>query len=157
MLNVGVVYGMIHIRMSQGDHDTGQRMRRLESALDRAAGLDPTMAVPLARLGEAVLEAWARWRDATPPSPPPRPAHGDLKISNVLFVPGTEEALALIDFDTLGRHGLDAELGDALRSWCNPAGEDTIQPEFDMAIFEASLQGYFAEARTVTPEERATT
>lgn len=128
-------------------HDTGERMRRLETVLDRAADL--------ASLGEAVLEAWSRWCADTPASPPPRPAHGDLKISNVIFAPDSEEAIALIDFDTLGRHGLDAELGDALRSWCNPAGEDTIEPEFDMAIYEACIQGYFSEAGAVTPEERA--
>ena len=73
----------------------------------------------------------------------------------MLFAPGDGAALALIDFDTLGRHGLDAELGDAFRSWCNPAGEDTVSPEFDLEIFEASLAGYFGASRTTTAEERA--
>ncbi len=134
-------------------HDTSRRMARLEAALDRTDGLERAVTAAFAPLAEAVLREWAGWRAATPPPPPPRPAHGDLKISNVLFTP-SGVALALIDFDTLGRHGLDSELGDALRSWCNPAGEDTIHPAFDMGIFEASIDGYFAAARTATHEER---
>jgi Ser/Thr protein kinase RdoA (MazF antagonist) len=101
---------------------------------------------PLARL---VLEA----AQALPPLPdvPARIGHGDLKLNNIIFAPpagdsGTgdrDHALCLIDLDTVGPIALAHELGDALRSWCNPAGEDAPEAvSFDMAIFEAAWQGY---------------
>ncbi len=84
----------------------------------------------------------------------PRVVHGDPKISNVLFDADGREALALIDLDTLARMPLALELGDALRSWCNPHGEDAPDATFDLAYFDAALAGYAAVARVfVTPDE----
>ena len=37
------------------------------------------------------------------------------------------------------------ELGDALRSWCNPATEDAASARFVRAFFDAAIEGY-AEA-----------
>ncbi|HNC98496.1 MAG TPA: hypothetical protein PKW90_20360, partial [Myxococcota bacterium] len=37
---------------------------------------------------------------------------------------------------------LEVELGDALRSWCNPVGEDSTDTFFDRSLFEAALRGY---------------
>ena len=42
----------------------------------------------------------------------------------------------------LYRAPLWVELGDAWRSWCNPAGEDTRNARFEMSFFEASTQGF---------------
>ena len=46
------------------------------------------------------------------------------------------------------------ELADAMRSWCNPAGEDVRQAEFRLDLFEAAMQGYASEADW-TEAERA--
>jgi Ser/Thr protein kinase RdoA (MazF antagonist) len=87
---------------------------------------------------------------------PRRVTHGDPKISNLLFVPPDDRAHALVDLDTLGRLDLPTELGDAFRSWCNPAGEDGGEPALDLALFEAAVQGYAAAAPELpTPAERA--
>jgi Ser/Thr protein kinase RdoA (MazF antagonist) len=75
------------------------------------------------------------------PVAPRRIAHGDLKISNVIFS-ARDEAVALIDLDTLGRMTMAYELGDAWRSWCNPLGEDVIETRFDLEIFGAAVAGY---------------
>jgi hypothetical protein len=40
---------------------------------------------------------------------------------------------------------LPLELGDAMRSWCNPAGEDGHTGQFAAELFAAALSGY-AEA-----------
>src|SRR5262249_31493875 len=80
-------------------------------------------------------------------------AHGDLKISNVLFT-GDGEAHALLDLDTLGRLPIAFELGDAFRSWCNPLGEDVAETRFDLEVFAAAVAGY-AGARALAPEEVA--
>ncbi|MFP6654872.1 MAG: aminoglycoside phosphotransferase family protein, partial [Myxococcota bacterium] len=72
--------------------------------------------------------------------------HGDLKLSNLLFEsrdgPGRDKAVALIDMDTLMRAPLWVELGDAWRSWCNPAGEEVRKTRFDLSIFESSTKGF---------------
>ncbi len=98
------------------------------------------------------------------PALPPLPArviHGDLKFTNVLFAAdegaGARRALALIDFDTLARMPLWIELGDAWRSWCNRAGEDSEEPDFEESIFEASLGAYLeAMGGRLEPAERET-
>ncbi len=87
---------------------------------------------------------------------PRRVTHGDPKISNVLFVPPGDRAHAFVDLDTLGRLDLPTELGDAFRSWCNPAGEEAGEPALDLALFEAAVAGYGSAARgLVEPAEVA--
>lgn len=70
-----------------------------------------------------------------------RHAHGDPKISNIIF-DENDEAICLVDFDTLGKTGWSLELGDALRSWCNPHREDILDAHVDLAIAENALIGY---------------
>ena len=41
------------------------------------------------------------------------------------------------------------ELGDALRSWCNPAGEDATEVRFDLELARAALHGWAEEARAL--------
>ena len=85
------------------------------------------------------------------PQLPPAPArviHGDAKISNIIFDPNTKHALCLIDLDTLTRLPLYIELGDAIRSWCNPCGEDVAEGVFSMELFRAAIEGYATHAGT---------
>jgi Ser/Thr protein kinase RdoA (MazF antagonist) len=72
---------------------------------------------------------------------PLRLVHGDPKVSNFIFTT-TGEACALVDLDTLNHMTLAVELGDALRSWCNPQGEDSEHCVFNWEFFEHSLRGY---------------
>ena len=135
-----------------GVHDTAAHRGRLAGAVRRGAGdaVDPGDADAVARVAEAtqlgreILDAGAR----LPPlgELPRRPVHGDLKISNILFARGVTppSAICLIDLDTLGRQSVAYEMGDALRSWCNPAGEDTIDTRFDLDVFDAAVRGYAA-------------
>src|SRR5690606_35767203 len=98
-----------------GVHDTPRHLRNLERALEEHAEHRDYAAIrPLAT---AVLEQGA----SLPPLPraAERIVHGDPKISNIIFAPD-DRALCLVDLDTLGRMPIALELGDALRSWCNP-------------------------------------
>lgn len=126
-----------------GVHDTVAHLGKLRDRVARGG--------EAAELGREILAV----ADALPAMPaiPRRHVHGDLKISNVLFRGGV--ATSLVDLDTLGLGTLAFELGDAMRSWCNPHGEDAGAVRFDLAIFAAAIAGFRAEAEPiVTRDER---
>ncbi len=75
--------------------------------------------------------------------------HGDPKVGNVLFDSDSGQAVSLIDLDTVMPGLLLHDLGDCLRSCCNPAGEEIDSPEdivFDRHIFAAVMGGYCEKA-----------
>jgi len=121
-----------------GVHDTAAHLARLAShASDRS---DPEAA----DLGTEILAAAALL--PAMPETPRRHCHGDLKISNLLFATDPVRAVSLVDLDTLGLGTMAFELGDALRSWCNPRGEDAGSVTFDLPIFAAAIRGFRAVA-----------
>ncbi|MCB9764991.1 MAG: aminoglycoside phosphotransferase family protein [Alphaproteobacteria bacterium] len=127
-------------------HDTDHHMGVLREAL--AAHRDHRLYDRVAPVADAILSGWDRWDGRT--DHPPRVAHGDLKISNLRFSEAGE-GLCLLDLDTMGPLSLDVELGDAWRSWCNPAAEDSSETRFDLDLFEASAKAYL----TVRPLDAA--
>jgi Ser/Thr protein kinase RdoA (MazF antagonist) len=148
--------GHAFVGMRLGVHDTARHLAVLREALDERSA--HRLHAALAPLGEAIL----RGAGALPPLPPlpPRVGHGDLKFNNVLFAgaepPRGDEAVCLVDLDTVGPIHLGYELGDAWRSWCNPVGEDRADARFDLDVFAASLEGYRAGLRrTLSADERA--
>lgn len=139
-------YEFVHRRL--GVHDTRAHMGRLAEALVTQGG--HRLFGDVEPLACEILGQWARW-DGTLELPE-RVAHGDLKVSNLRFS-STGEALCLLDLDTMGRMSVDAELGDAWRSWCNPAGEDEASARLDLALFEASASSYLGH-HELSSEER---
>jgi len=133
-------------------HDTPRHMRRLAEAMD-ACG-EHRLSAGIREVGGEILATWSRWEGRCDPGLPLRPAHGDLKISNLRFDEAGQEAACLLDLDTLGRLTLEEELGDALRSWCNVQGEDQRRPGLDPEVFEATVGGYLSDAPFVLAEER---
>jgi Phosphotransferase enzyme family len=86
---------------------------------------------------------------------PLRLMHGDPKINNVMFDINTNKAVSMIDLDTVKPGLIHYDLGDCLRSGCNPAGEETEdwqQVSFDTIICEAILQGYLSVAKAFLTE-----
>ena len=77
----------------------------------------------------------------------PCPIHGDPKLANILFARDTGRAISLIDLDTVKPGLLHYDLGDCLRSCCNPAGEDAdlAMVSFDLAYCGAILRGYLPQ------------
>jgi hypothetical protein len=74
-----------------------------------------------------------------------RPIHGDPKVNNILVDGRTRKAVAMIDLDTVKPGLLHYDIGDCLRSGCNPMGEETPAWEtvyFEAELFQAILGGY---------------
>lgn len=88
-----------------------------------------------------------------------RVIHGDPKAANFLFAADADRAVSLIDFDTVKPGLLLHDLGDCLRSCCNPRGESHADPAatvFDPDLFEAIMQGYLEQAGPLpTPADQA--
>ncbi len=143
----GRLVGHFHVALDRFDyryrsgrsnvHDTPAHLRRLRLTLEpygahRLYGAVAPVAESLLREAEKVVDLEELSL---------RHAHGDLKISNLLF----DEAgrgICLIDLDTLTRMHWPLEMGDALRSWCNPATEDRQVARLDLDLFQMALGGY---------------
>lgn len=142
------------VGLRSGVHDTPAHLQRLRDAL--AEHTEHRLYDVVAPLGESLLrsaELLPKLDDL-----PSRVAHGDPKLNNVMFAgpegEAAEDALGLIDLDTVAPMPLHLELGDAWRSWCNPKGEDETQAFFDLDVFEASVRGYAEAGPTLAPAER---
>ena len=80
-----------------------------------------------------------------------RPIHGDPKINNVMLDEQSGLAVGLIDLDTVKPGLVHYDIGDCLRSCCNPLGEETLQVElvtFDLNLSRAILEGYLTMGRS---------
>ncbi|MFO0756161.1 MAG: aminoglycoside phosphotransferase family protein [Byssovorax sp.] len=147
----GRLVGLFHLAVADltheyrhtraGVHDTRKHLSVLEEAL--RTHRDHRLYAEVAPLGRAILSAAERLPDFG--GLPLRNVHGDLKIGNLMF--RDDHGLCLVDLDTLGKMVWPFEMGDALRSWCNPSGEDEAAPSIKIPLFAASLAGYGAIAR----------
>ncbi len=85
-----------------------------------------------------------------------RPIHGDPKVNNIMMDTGTGQAVGIVDLDTVKPGLIHYDIGDCLRSGCNPIGEETELWEtvqFDTDICRALLQGYLSAAREFLSED----
>ncbi|NJK41533.1 MAG: aminoglycoside phosphotransferase family protein [Acaryochloridaceae cyanobacterium SU_2_1] len=76
--------------------------------------------------------------------------HGDPKINNILIDTQTGQAVSVIDLDTVKPGLVHYDIGDCLRSGCNPWGEETKDwqaVQFDLDLCEALLSGYLGVAK----------
>ena len=81
---------------------------------------------------------------------PLRPIHGDPKINNVMINAATGQAISIVDLDTVKPGLVHYDIGDCLRSGCNPLGEETERWEavrFEPDLGQVILQGYLSQAK----------
>jgi hypothetical protein len=79
-----------------------------------------------------------------------RPIHGDPKVNNIMIDNETGYAIGIVDLDTVKPGLVHYDIGDCLRSGCNPLGEETAKWEtvrFEPDLCEATLRGYITVAR----------
>jgi Ser/Thr protein kinase RdoA (MazF antagonist) len=75
--------------------------------------------------------------------------HGDPKVNNIMIDDITDKGTAMIDLDTVSPGLIHVDFGDALRSLCNPAGEEETNLAkivFDEDLCAAFCKGYMREA-----------
>ena len=131
-----------------GAHDTAKHMAFLHNTVLKHDGHPQR-----ARVQDAAADILSAYKQLAPlPEVPLRMAHGDLKVSNILFA--QTRGVALVDLDTMAMLPIPIELGDALRSWCNPAAEDTKETAFEVPLFAAAMEGYLPQAAFLTSAER---
>lgn len=86
-----------------------------------------------------------------------RVIHHDAKISNVLFDIGTDKGLCVIDLDTVMPGYYISDVGDMLRTYLSPAGEEETEfskIEIREDYFREIAKGYLGEMKTsLTKEE----
>jgi len=84
-----------------------------------------------------------------------RTMHGDPKVNNILFDRQTQQALSVVDLDTVKAGLVHYDIGDCVRSGCNPAGEETEQwqdVQFEIELCQGILQGYLSTAQSFLTE-----
>lgn len=87
---------------------------------------------------------------------PVRTIHGDPKINNIMIDTATQQAISIVDLDTVKPGLVHYDIGDCLRSGCNPQGEETAQWEtvcFDPDLCQSILQGYLSQANFLTEND----
>ena len=88
---------------------------------------------------------------------PLRVTHNDTKINNVLFDKDTDEALVVIDLDTVMPGLVGHDFGDAVRFAANLVEEDSRESEkagVNMEVFRAFAEGFLTKtANSLTKPE----
>ncbi|MEM7531533.1 MAG: aminoglycoside phosphotransferase family protein [Chloroflexota bacterium] len=77
-----------------------------------------------------------------------RSIHGDPKVNNIMIDESTGHAISIVDLDTVKPGLVHYDIGDCLRSCCNPAGEETQDIDsvvFDTDLCRQILMGYLQE------------
>lgn len=83
------------------------------------------------------------------------PTHGDPKVGNILIDEATGKGTSIIDLDTIQPGLIHADIGDAVRSACNPAGEDAgdlSSVRCDVDLFASIWRGYKRHAKKFLSE-----
>ena len=133
-------------------HNTRQRYQQLQAAVAAdALGRVSEVAAELALIESMAAVSLDRIEAMEEGSEelPLRVTHNDPKINNVLFDVASDEAVCVIDLDTV-MPGLSLyDFGDLIRTATNPANEDErdlSKVQMRMPIFEALTEGYLQEA-----------
>lgn len=169
VLNAGKAFGDFQLQLSDFDsqqlyetipdfHNTKQRFVQLEEAIaadpvGRVAQVQPEICY-LRSVREQACRLTQMLEDGLLPL---RVTHNDTKINNVLFNTETDEAMVVIDLDTVMPGLVGNDFGDAIRFAANTVEEDCPYPEnarVNLDIFRAFAQGFLSKtASTLTKNE----
>jgi len=139
-------------------HHTPLRLAALERAIaedkmGRAKNVAPEIEFALKRKPESgiLIDAIAKGEI------PVRVTHNDTKLNNVLIDNKTQQAICVIDLDTVMPGSMLYDFGDSIRFGTNPVAEDepdTSKVVMDMELYKAYTEGFLFELRnSITPNE----
>ena len=158
---VGIGFGEFENRISDFDarlltetiplfHNVPRRQRELKEALAKASPerieSSKELLEYLKKFDKQMLELQQLKDDGFLPL---RVTHNDTKANNLLF-DHNDRPLCVIDLDTVMPGIVHYDFGDAIRSACNSAGEETRNLDevvFNMAFFEAFTAGFMEKAK----------
>ena len=103
-------------------------IKKFEEALTSGDSKRLLFAKPIINEILSELPILKKW-DNVCNSLPTRVVHYDTKINNFLFDKKTDEVLAIIDFDTLMPGCVLSDIGDMIRTYSNPVGEESKEIE----------------------------
>ncbi|MGH0031262.1 MAG: phosphotransferase enzyme family protein [Myxococcota bacterium] len=141
-----------------GFHDFDARVDAFErSVSDDAAGRLGAVAADVAAMGDAVAALRRALPERLGDRLPPRIAHNDCKLDNVLFDAETGEALCVIDLDTVMPGTLLHDFGGLVRTGACPEPEDSRRLDrvrVDEALYRGLAAGYLEGAGSLlSPDE----
>ena len=135
-----------------GFHVTSEYLRQFDAAPQGGLGPDLARFVDERREQAVRLERAEANGELTR-----RVIHGDPRINNILIGDADGQAMAMIDLDTSCGGLVQMDVGDAVRSICNPAGEDYRELAdvcFKMDVFQSFMSGFMREASSfLTPAD----
>jgi aminoglycoside phosphotransferase (APT) family kinase protein len=131
-------------------HNTRKRLEKLRDAAERdPVGRFSSVASEYAFIMRREALAGVLLDKANRGELPLRVTHNDTKINNVMIDAESDEAICVIDLDTV-MPGLSLyDFGDLARTATSPAAEDETdlsKVEMQMPMFEALVQGYLDAA-----------
>ena len=155
--NAGRAFGMFQVDLSDFDsnelfetipdfHNTVKRFQALEAAVaEDPCGNVAEIREELDYLFSVKEQACRLTTLLTEGKLPLRVTHNDTKINNVLFAPDGDEALVVVDLDTVMPGLVGHDFGDAIRFAANYVEEDC--PAFEkvgvnMEVFRAFTEGF---------------
>lgn len=131
-------------------HNTPKRVEALKEAIKndiakRAASVQKDIENALSYAEEFASVVVDGIKDGTIPL---RVTHNDTKINNILFDEETNEAICIVDLDTVMPGSALYDFGDALRMGASTGAEDETNLDivnFDVKGFESFTKGYLLE------------
>lgn len=142
-------------------HDTPDRFRQLQEAVrEDRAGRKKLVAAELEFAAQRETACGLLMELLQQGKLPLRATHNDTKMSNVLIDDQTDEAVCVIDLDTV-MPGLTAfDFGDSIRAGASTGAEDETdlsKVHFDLSLYEAYAEGFLSAAgHALTKEELQT-
>jgi len=135
----------------EGFHITPQYLDKYDQVKDKALRLGESPEVRYCREMIETRRAWTSVLEDAKDSGElqMRIIHGDPKINNFMISDQTGQAVSVIDLDTVKPGLVHYDIGDCLRSSCNPIGEETTDFEnvrFDIELARSILEGYISVA-----------
>lgn len=139
----------------EGFHDTPARFEVFEKAVE----VDAVFRVRECESEiQFAMDRWTLSRELVDQCLPTRIAHNDAKISNVLLDSKTDEALCVVDLDTVMAGSSLFDFGDMMRTMTTGKDEDeadSASVKVQTELFRALVEGYLSETHSfLTEDER---